>query len=185
MDGRPKPQERELPDLPVRLGHALIEAIEPASILTRATGFMADYNYTLNPYSGCSFGCTYCYTAFFSRKVELQDTWGQWVQAKVNTVETLQKKMRKDLTGKRVYMSSVTDPYQPIERRLELVRSLLPILTKPRCAARRADSQSAGYSRHRTVLTIRRDPRQHDDHNGLRCRAASIRTALSDQWAPT
>ena len=50
----------------------------PASqLLNRATGFMNAYDFTLNPYSGCSFGCTYCYAAFFSRDVERRDTWGQ------------------------------------------------------------------------------------------------------------
>ena len=115
--------------LPMRLGHAEITASDSRSILTRASGFMADYDFTLNPYSGCSFACSYCYAAFFSRQVELQRTWGQWVQAKVKADETLTR-MRTDLAGKRVYMSSVTDPYQPIERKLQLVRGLLPILSK-------------------------------------------------------
>jgi DNA repair photolyase len=38
-----------------------------SSILTTASGFMETYDFTLNPYSGCSFGCTYCYAVFFSR----------------------------------------------------------------------------------------------------------------------
>jgi DNA repair photolyase len=38
--------------------------------------------------------------------------------------------MRTDLHGKRVYMSSVTDPYQPIERRAKIVRALLPVLAE-------------------------------------------------------
>jgi len=90
---------------------------------------MSDYDYTLNPYSGCSFACSYCYAAFFSRDLELQNTWGQWVQAKTNAVDVL-RRMRTDLSGKSVYMSSVTDPYQPIERRLGLVKDLLPILAE-------------------------------------------------------
>lgn len=111
------------------LGHASIDAIEAKSILTRASGFMADYDFTLNPYAGCSFGCTYCYAAFFSRDPALRDSWGAWVQAKTNALEVLAR-MRTDLRGKSVYMSSVTDPYQPIERRLELVRDLLPPLAE-------------------------------------------------------
>jgi len=112
---------------PIRLGHAVITEKPTGSILTRASGFMSDYDYTLNPYSGCSFACSYCYAAFFSRDVELQNSWGQWVQAKTNAVDVLQR-MRTNLIGKSVYMSSVTDPYQPIERRLGLVKDLLPIL---------------------------------------------------------
>lgn len=98
--------------------------IRPQSILTKASGFMSAYDYTLNPYSGCEFGCNYCYAAFFVRDKEMIDSWGSWVQAKVNAVAVL-RRMRVDLRGKSIYMSSVTDPYQPVERRLGLVRDLL------------------------------------------------------------
>lgn len=112
-------------DLQSRIGaDPRVVPIEPRSILTRASGFMSDYDYTLNPYTGCLFGCTYCYAAFFLRDHELTESWGEWVQAKVNAVEVLER-MRTDLTAKSIYMSSVTDPYQPVERRLGLVRALL------------------------------------------------------------
>ena len=96
-----------------------------ASILTEAKGFMAGYDYTLNPYSGCSFGCTYCYAAFFSRSEEQRRNWGHWLQVKENALQLLTKFRKKTLHGKTIYMSSVTDPYQPIERELNLTRSLL------------------------------------------------------------
>lgn len=121
--GEPEPET----SFPLTIGHAQVEDRPSRSILTRATGFMSDFDFTLNPYSGCSFGCTYCYAAFFSHDAELQRTWGEWVHVKSNALQTL-KRMRTDLRGKKVYMSSVTDPYQSVERRLELVRELLPEL---------------------------------------------------------
>jgi DNA repair photolyase len=105
-------------------GNDGVVRIRPRTILTKASGFMAAYDYTLNPYSGCEFGCNYCYAAFFVRDQERMDNWGDWVEAKVNAVEVL-RRMRTDLRGKSIYMSSVTDPYQPVERRLGLVRELL------------------------------------------------------------
>lgn len=55
---------RRLEARPNRLGHADVEYVEVRDVLTRATGFMDAYDFTLNPYSGCSYGCTYCYAAF-------------------------------------------------------------------------------------------------------------------------
>lgn len=114
-------------DRPVQLGHAAIAYAPTASILTRASGYMAAYDFTLNPYAGCSFGCTYCYAAFFTRDPKEQAEWGRWVRVKENAVDRL-KRMRTDLGGARIYMSSVTDPYQPVERTLRLVRELLEVL---------------------------------------------------------
>lgn len=119
------------PEPPEHMGHAQITYVSSASILTKATGFMSDYDYTLNPYSGCSYGCTYCYAAFFARDRQLQDNWGRWVRVKENAVAKL-RGMRTPIEGKRIYMSSVTDPYQPVERRLGLVRSILEELIPKR-----------------------------------------------------
>ena len=113
------------------IGHALVSDAPAQEILTRATGFMGEYDYTLNPYSGCSFGCTYCYAAFFSRKTEERDNWGEWVRVKSNAVSLLAKRLKRKpdfIDGKTIYMSSVTDPYQPIERKLKLTRGLLEVM---------------------------------------------------------
>ena len=67
---------------PTTLGETAVAYAPAREILTRATGFMDAYDFTLNPYSGCSFGCTYCYAAFFSRDVEKRDSWGYWVNVK-------------------------------------------------------------------------------------------------------
>jgi DNA repair photolyase len=107
------------------LGKSSIEYKTVASILTKATGFMSGYDYTLNQYSGCSFGCTYCYAAFFSNSQEKRDNWGNWIEVKENALSLLKKKRKRPLKQKTIYMSSVTDPYQPIEKELELTRSLL------------------------------------------------------------
>lgn len=116
-------------ELPNRLGHATIDYVPTRDILTRATGFMDAYDYTLNPYAGCSFGCTYCYAAFFSHGAEKRDNWGRWVSVKENAIQRLEQR-RKGLNGKRIYMSSVTDPYQPIERKLRLTEGLLRTMAR-------------------------------------------------------
>ena len=121
-----QPQRR-----PERLGRVDVKYTGVRDILTRATGFMDAYDFTLNPYAGCSYGCTYCYAAFFSHSPERRDSWGRWVDVKEDAVERLRRR-RGSLNGKRIYMSSVTDPYQPIERQLRLTRGLLEGLAQPR-----------------------------------------------------
>ena len=117
-------------DRPDHIGQTAIAYAPAREILTRASGFMDAYDFTLNPYSGCSFGCTYCYAAFFSRDVERRDSWGYWVDVKENAVELMAKRKAGLLDGKLIYMSSVTDPYQPVERELKLTRGILEIMAE-------------------------------------------------------
>lgn len=115
---------------PTQVGGASIEYKQTRDILTRATGFMDAYDFTLNPYAGCAFGCSYCYAAFFSRSTDDRNAWGEWVRVKENAVDLLRRWPAGKLDGKRIYMSSVTDPYQPIERKLNLTGGLLRILAE-------------------------------------------------------
>ena len=114
---------------PANVGGSDIAYSDVTQILTKATGFMGEYDFTLNPYSGCAFGCTYCYAAFFARDTDLRDRWGYWVNVKQNAIEILSRpRQRAKLDDARIYMSSVTDAYQPIERELKLTRGLLRIM---------------------------------------------------------
>ncbi len=115
-------------DNPKQVGMAKVSYQKTREILTRASGFMGEYDFTLNPYSGCSFGCTYCYAAFFAISEEEREQWGYWVKVKENAAQSLAKRKQGSLDDKLIYMSSVTDPYQPIERKLQLTQSLLRIL---------------------------------------------------------
>ncbi len=101
------------------------------SILTSTGGFLDSFDYSLNPYSGCSFACSYCYAASWVYDRELRDSWGRWVRAKTNAAELLEKAGRQGkLAGKRIYMSSVTDPYQPLEKRAAITRGCLEALIR-------------------------------------------------------
>src|SRR5262245_59370919 len=106
-----------------------MELIEARSIFSPATGFIhrGGFDWTCNPYVGCSFGCTYCYAAFLPQNRRPKEDWGKWFQAKVNAVEVARKQAKK-AAGQAVYMSSVTDPYMPVERSLHLTRGILEAL---------------------------------------------------------
>ena len=119
---------------PERLGPARITYAASGTLLSPAGGFIKSYKFTLNPYSGCAFGCEYCYARFFAPTLEDQQTWGEWVRVKQNAIELLRKartarsEARRLEPGDAVYMSTVTDPYQPIEQKLGLTRAILEAL---------------------------------------------------------
>ena len=117
---------------PNRIGQTQVTYRPARDILTKTSGFIKTYDFTLNPYSGCSFGCSYCYAAFFSRDPVQQDNWGLWVNAKQNAARLLDDLKPGELDGKRIYMSSVTDPYQPLEQKIELTQQVLKKLARHR-----------------------------------------------------
>lgn len=121
------PPRAGLPDQPTVSGRTSVQHIDSKSILTPASGFMSQYKFTLNPYGGCAFGCEYCYARFFAPSSEQREMWGQWVLVKTNARELIASACRSGVlkSGDAVYMSSVTDPYQPVERRLGLTRTVL------------------------------------------------------------
>ncbi len=85
--------------------------------------------YTINPYIGCQYGCTYCYARFIKRFTGHREEWGQFVDVKINSPTLLQREIEKKRTG-RVWISGICDPYQPLEKKYELTRNCLEILAK-------------------------------------------------------
>jgi len=86
-------------------------------------------DYTINPYIGCEHGCTYCYARFMKRYTGHKENWGEFVDVKVNAPRLLEREVEKKKPGK-VWISGVCDPYQPIERKYELTRKCLEILSR-------------------------------------------------------
>ena len=98
-------------------------------------------DYVINPYVGCGFGCKYCYAKFMAKFVagkhklskdtkKLQNNWGQWVVPKTEDVKRFKTELSKKLPklkDKTVLLSSVTDPYQPLEAKLRLTQEILKV----------------------------------------------------------
>ncbi len=106
-----------------------METINARSIFSPATGFIqrGGFDWSCNPYLGCSFGCKYCYAMFLPQNRRPREEWGRWFQAKTNAV-ALARKQAPKLAGQAIYCSSVTDPYLPAERSLRLTRGILEVL---------------------------------------------------------
>lgn len=106
------------------------------TILTPASGYLYGFTHTLNPYMGCTFGdrgCgIYCYVAESPIGRFGGERWGTWVKAKGNAADVLIRDIRRirDHSLVRVFMSSATDPYQPVEAKLRITRAVLEVLAE-------------------------------------------------------
>lgn len=101
--------------------------IEPKRLLNPASGYLTGYSHTLNPYAGCRFACSYCYVRKMPVALFRGLEWGSWVDVKREAGLLLRKELvREKRKGPvTVFMSSATDPYQPIEHKERVTRSLL------------------------------------------------------------
>lgn len=100
-----------------------IKEIKAKACLTRSK--LSDY--VINPYVGCQHGCKYCYATFIRRFQNIKAPWGEFCYAKINCPELLKAELKKARPG-HIWMSSVTDPYQPLEGKYKLTRRILEIL---------------------------------------------------------
>lgn len=100
-----------------------IKEIKAKSVLSKSQV----YDYALNPYVGCAHDCVYCYAKFMKRFTGHKESWGDFVDVKINAPELLAREVKKKKVG-RVWISGVCDPYQPLENRYMITKKCLSIL---------------------------------------------------------
>ncbi|MEM0333210.1 MAG: radical SAM protein [Candidatus Aenigmatarchaeota archaeon] len=101
-----------------------VKEIKVNSLIGRSS--IADY--CINPYIGCQHACKYCYANFYTKKIYgIKKQWGSYVYVKINYLDLLKREI---LLKKRgcIYISSLTDAYQPIEKKYKIMRKILEIL---------------------------------------------------------
>jgi DNA repair photolyase len=117
-----------------------IEELEVKSVLgkpifseaSELTGPGVDY--TLDPYIGCQHACKYCYV-FREQFIEKDDDshdndfWGDFVDPKMNAAKVLEAELKNTKRGS-VFLSPLTDPYQPLEHKYRITRECLQLLQK-------------------------------------------------------
>lgn len=86
-------------------------------------------DYVINPYVGCPHGCKYCYASFMKRFTGHKEAWGTFIDIKLCDKKIDLKK----LEGKSVFLSSVTDCYNPFEEKYEITRQIIGQLTNTDC----------------------------------------------------
>lgn len=86
-------------------------------------------DYVINPYVGCPHGCRYCYACFMKRFTNHSEEWGSFIDIK----RCDRAISRKKLQGKSVFLSSVTDCYNPYEEKYRSTRKILEQLVSIDC----------------------------------------------------
>src|SRR5215467_7195516 len=93
------------------------------------------FNWTLNPYRGCTHGCHYCFARRYQTQFELGpgDEFSSLIFVKTNFVDVLRRELdRPSWTREEVAFGTATDPYQPIEGHYKLTRRSLEALIAAR-----------------------------------------------------
>jgi DNA repair photolyase len=89
------------------------------------------FNWTLNPYRGCTHACHYCFARRYQTQFELgpDDHFSSVIFVKVNLVDVLRSELDKPSWHReQVAVGTATDPYQPIEGHYKLTRRSLEAL---------------------------------------------------------
>ncbi|WP_393971079.1 radical SAM protein [Oxyplasma meridianum] len=88
---------------------------------------MKELKYAVNPYSGCTHSCLYCYAMDMTPLRPGDREWGKTVYVKRNFIDILKMEVKRSKRGL-VGMSTITDPYQPVETKYRLARETLRVL---------------------------------------------------------
>jgi len=103
------------------------------SALNRCTSDRMPFDWTINPYRGCEFGCTYCYARYTHEFMGISDPhlFETEIFAKTGAAEALARELP---PGRRlrggIAIGTATDPYQPAERKFLVTRKLLEVFAK-------------------------------------------------------
>src|SRR5260221_9678626 len=125
--------DQALPDAAHRADGATYQEVTCRSALNPVKGM--PFEWTLNPYRGCTHGCHYCFARRYHTQFELGvgDEFSSVILVKKNFVEELARELDRP-SWRRDYVAfgTATDPYQPIEGHYKLSRALIEALTRGR-----------------------------------------------------
>jgi DNA repair photolyase len=92
--------------------------------LLHELSYRGSTGYTANLYKGCTHGCVYCYAPSLTHD---ERGWGTYVDVKVNAPQVLERELR-TLRKDEVFLSSASDPFQPVEAKYKVTRRCLEVL---------------------------------------------------------
>jgi DNA repair photolyase len=135
-------------------GHLIeFRTLEVRSILNKSVSKrQLSLAYSINPYRGCEFGCKYCYARYTHefmapgtaaneedsvdnsapQAINFRDpvSFERMIFLKQNAAWLLEQELKKIDPALEIALGTATDPYQPIERRAQITRSLLEVFAR-------------------------------------------------------
>ncbi len=106
--------------------------IPSRSILNRTKPNMP-FQWTINPYRGCEFGCKYCYARYTHEFMEMDvREFEDKIYAKSAAAHLLRQELGRIDRKDHIAIGTATDPYQPAERRYGRTRSILEVFARQR-----------------------------------------------------
>ena len=102
------------------------------SILNKITSRRGlPFTHAINPYRGCEFGCRYCYARYTHEFLEMGPAeFERKIYFKQNGPWLLEQELKRLKPGTEIALGTATDPYQPLERKLCITRSLLEVFAR-------------------------------------------------------
>ena len=89
------------------------------------------FTHAINPYRGCEFACRYCYARYTHEFMEMTpDDFERRIYFKENAAWLLEQELKRLKPGTEIAIGTATDPYQPLERKLNITRSLLEVFAR-------------------------------------------------------
>jgi len=85
------------------------------------------FEFGLNPYRGCEFGCRYCYARYTHEFLEMRkpEEFEQKIYFKEHAAWLLRQELKQLKPGTEIALGTATDPYQPLERKQRVTQGLL------------------------------------------------------------
>ncbi|MCF7906803.1 radical SAM protein [Patescibacteria group bacterium] len=100
----------------------ILKEIEAKSIIVKSN--LPEGDFVINPYTGCGHACLYCYARFMKRFTNHSESWGDFIDIKINAPNLIPENTEK-FKNKSIVFGSVTDAYQPLEGKYKLTRQIL------------------------------------------------------------
>jgi DNA repair photolyase len=90
------------------------------------------FTHTINPFRGCEFACRYCYARYTHEFLEIRnpDEFEHKIYFKESAAWLLAQELARLKPGTEIALGTATDPYQPLERRQRVTRSLLEVFAR-------------------------------------------------------